>query len=344
MTVENEFLEAQKWQEERAARMKEAVAAFEAAPNEQPISDMQVVVVYKARIERVEHYARGGEHEFRFTDQKKDDTTIREGEYLPRNAHAILKEFLEIKENDLAGTLDFLSNTGVFSPLSYEVTWNEFKRWQRFADLVRVHTQLATATIEGHRKGECAEVLKALTGEIWFSCSFFDGSEMPETPAMVEFDQRAMQRLRAMPNHQELNSEMQEGKRDFERRRRELWRWFHQPPLTIEWIPSSKEAEQKEDEHRQKIGDGPWMTEFLLPKKDLRPVILIRPVCTLQAIASAIYADRINGIEWRKCAWEKCTTTFYVGKGSTKKFCGRDTCKNNAHSQALRDRRKHEAE
>jgi hypothetical protein len=37
------------------------------------------------------------------------------------------------------------------------------------------------------------------------------------------------------------------------------------------------------------------MIEYLVPREKLRPVLLIRPTFTLQAIAAAVFADRANG-------------------------------------------------
>ncbi len=335
--MENTLLCAEDWQIMRIARMQEAVAAFEVAPIEQPISDMQVVIVYTARIERVEPYTRGGEHVFQFTDRKKGDHTTIEWDELPRNVHAIRDEFLRIKPGDVIGALDFLSNTGLFSPLHREITLCEFQRWQQFARLVQEHNQLAAATNEAQRSGECTEVLRALTGESIFPSSFFDGCEIPQTPAMIETNARMML-------DPEVRSAVEEGRRFQERKRRELWRWFHQPPCSIEWIPNNKEAEQKAMRHLQDRGFGPWMTDFLFPKQELRPVILIKPAYTLQAIAAAIYADRIRGVEWRKCAWEKCPETFRVGSRKNQRFCIGKPCRENARSERKREEVRKQAE
>lgn len=316
-------------------RMQEAVTTFKAAPKEQPISDMQVVIPYMASVERVEHFTRGGEHVFRFNRRSKDNPERFEWDELPRNAHAIRDEFLKIEHPIEA--LDFLSNTGRFSPLSLDLTWSEFQRWQRFARLVQLHTPLMTATIEGQRSGECVEVLKALTGESVFHSSFFDGCKIPQTPEMAEFDARMMR------EHPEIIPDIQEGRRLQERLHRELCSWFHQPPVTIEWVPCSEEAEQRAIQQLQNKGFGPWMMDFLLPKKELRPVIVIRPAYTLQAIAAAIYVDRIKGVEWRKCKREKCPETFRVGAREKQKWCS-TTCRENDRSYNKRHRRKTESE
>jgi hypothetical protein len=90
----------------------------------------------------------------------------------------------------------------------------------------------------------------------------------------------------------------------------ELCKWFRQPPdkaCSIEWVP-------KDDEDAEKIsaliGEGA-MAEFLLPQEAMRPILFIKPTNTLEAIAAAIYADRISGVECRAC--EICSELFEVG-------------------------------
>jgi len=319
--------------------MQEAVAAFEAAPKEQPISDMHVVIAYTARVERVRHFTRAGEHVFEFTRLVKDGEYGHERwEQLGRNAHAVRDEFLRVKHPIEA--LDFLSNAGLFSPLNDWITWSEFQRWQRFAELVQLHTPLATATNEAQFSGECAEILKALTGDRIFRSSFFDGCASSRTVAQIKSEDEGL--ARAYNDHPELRSAVEKGRRLQESQRRELWKWFHQPPLSIEWIPSCEEAEQRAMQSFQNKGFGPWMMEFMLPKKELRPVILIRPRYTLQAIAGAIYADRIHGVEWRKCKWEECPDTFRVGSRKNQEFCVGRPCRENYRSNQKRHRRKDE--
>lgn len=321
--MENPPLGAEDWQFERVARMQEAVAAFEAAPKEQPISDMQVVILYKANVERVEHHTVAGEHLFQFARPKVNDPTCMECYELSRNAHAIRDQFLNVKEWHEA--YDFLLNSGRFSPLNMRLTFSEFRRWQRFAELVKLHSSLADATNEAQLSGECSEVLRALSGN--YPSSFFDIPKPPD-----EADSRAQ----LLHDYPEAAPEIQEGMRVQERRRRELWSWFRQPPCSIEWIPRSREAEQRAMQHFTSKGIGPWMMEFLLPKTELRPVILIRPTYTLQAIAAANYADRIQGVEWRKCKWEKCPETFRVGSRKNQRFCIERSCRENYRSNRKR--------
>ena len=79
------------------------------------------------------------------------------------------------------------------------------------------------------------------------------------------------------------------------------------------------------------------MIEFLLPQDAMRPVLFIRATNTLEAIAAAIYADRIEGIEYRAC--EVCSDLFEVGTRDEKKYCSRERCKNTAHQRRMRANR-----
>jgi hypothetical protein len=333
--VEKSFLNAEESQIQRLENLHEMVAAFENAASDQTMSEVKVVVIYKAQIERVEHYSRDSEHVFRFTDEKRDAPTSHFSVELTRNADGIRDEFLKI--NAWHGAFDFLSNSGLFSPIGREVTWSTFKRWQEFALLGQEHTRLKDATNLAELSGECAEALKALTGDSSFASNFFNDCEIPQPS---EADEWATQYSR---DHPESIPLINQGMRLRESAHRDLCSWFRRPPVSLELIPRSKEAEQKVELHYQENGFGPWMIEFILPLKELRPILVIRPRYALQAVGAAIYADRANGVEWRKCAWDKCPNTFKVGKAKTKKYCGRDSCKNSAHSQTLRDKRKNQA-
>jgi hypothetical protein len=76
------------------------------------------------------------------------------------------------------------------------------------------------------------------------------------------------------------------------------------------------------------------MIEYLVPRDRLRPVLLIRPEYTLEAIAAAIFADRANGVEYRTC--KHCTELFRVGSHKDKMYCNTERCKNTAHQQRKR--------
>lgn len=320
---------------EQLARMKQVLAAFQSAPEERKISAMQVVVHYVASIERVEHYKRGDEYVFRFTRKVEGEGVSEQWEMLHRNAYAIRDEFQKVKTPTDA--LDFLSNSGVFSPLDHTITWSEFQKWQRFAYLVQEHSQLASAMeqlLSGQGKkpksvtSELQEALKALTGI--YPSAFFEGVEIPQTPAMNDFNARAMQ-------NPEVASAVRDGERLMKQQRRDLETWFRQPPgnvWSIQWIPKS---EQDEEAVIRKLQAGGSMIEFLLPRAALRPLLLIRPRFTLEAIAAAIFADHSNGVEYRAC--DACSALFRIGAHKDKKYCDEKRCKNTAHQRRMRANR-----
>jgi hypothetical protein len=127
---------------------------------------------------------------------------------------------------------------------------------------------------------------------------------------------------------------IQKGVAHQESKRRELYAWFREPPgaaCSIQWVPKRDEDEQAV---LRKLGAGGAMIEFLLAQNALKPVLLIRPSNTLQAIAAAIYGDRINGVEYRAC--EVCKSLFKLGAHSEKKYCNREQCKNTAHQRNRR--------
>jgi len=303
---------------------KKAVEALESAPAERAISAMEVVIWYVAIVGRVEHYKRGEEHVFRITREFADGRRGEEWEEKPLNVYAVRDHFLAVKEWSEA--LEFLGRTGVFSPLSDSITWSEFQKWQRLAYLVQEHDGL-TAAMQGHQwGGEYGEVLKALTG--LYQSSFFalpgeQGSE--EERQWIERQKRL---------HPELGPLIEDGERFLERKRRELFTWFREPPgaaCSVQWVPTD-DADKKAV--WRKLQAGGAMIEFLLPQSALKPVMLIRPSCTLQAIAAAIYGDRIHGMEYRAC--EMCKALFKVGAHKEKKYCDRETCKNRAHQKNRR--------
>ncbi len=307
-------------------RMKQAMDALRNLPPERMISAMPVIVSYTATIGAVEHYKRGEEHVFIVRRMAGDRDSGYRWDSRPLNAHGVRDEFLSVM--DWSGAYDFLTNTGTFSPLDDTITWPQFQRWQEFARLIAEHSRLARAMQEGDWKGECAEVLKALTGN--YPNSLFRPE--PYSPHEVESLERQKQ------HHPEIIPMLQESERHQEELRRSLLLWFRRPPgeaCSIEWFPKRQEDA---DAIIPKLGRGGAMIEFLLPREALRPAFLIRPFCTLQAIAAAIYADYSNGVDYRTC--EFCHKLFPVGAQKTKRFCNQSKCKNAAHSREVRKKRR----
>ena len=339
------------------------------------IDSMPVIVSYTAIVGRVEYFKRNEEHIFVQTRTLPDQPKMQWEEVI-ENPYAIRDEFFKV--GTVGQAVEFLQKTGVFSPLRQRLTWTEFQKWQRFARLVQEHNDLANAMRSNSWSGDCGEVLKALTGI--YPCAFFDGCEDslyvnvepfrapstdPEASRRLEEAARAMHEA---PNHEEWLSahkrevpelQVQEAGEKWEREkmqdRRALWQWFIKPPVSIEWQTIDNESTQKIMSQRidtetgvaipipeeSPLLRGGAMIEFLLPQDQLRPVLVIQPRCTLQAIAAVIYAERVRGISYRKCDW--CGDLFRIGKHKNKQYCEPPKpCKGNAHKQRQRARQREE--
>lgn len=359
--------------EGRAARSKEAWDAFRKNADEHTVSAMPVAISYVACGGRVEHSIRRGEHLFTLTyrmeggaatgesweDSQRDPYTMRD-EFLSCETWQDAREFMRRVNGPFSGPgpLDFpitefmscktwqdarkfMRANGPFSnpepttwgefkrwqrqacedPRTWDefktwqrqdpLTWGEFKRWQRLANLVQEYAPLVAAMRGNDQTGECVEALKALTGEFVFQSRFFDGTEIPAKRAAGQTIQDY------------LNKKARE--------RVSLCAWFRRPPATIEWTPTTLEDARE-------LGQGSRavraMTDFLLPQGRWRPVLFIRPTCALQAIAAAIYADRIRGVVYRPCS--RCGHLFKIGAHKNKIYCDTKGCKNTAHSARVR--------
>ena len=319
--MKDEDTQTHKVTQDRVALLQNALDATQNGPAERAISAMEVVVWYVAMLGRVEHFKRGEEHVFRVT-REFIDSEGRKGEGWEEkllNPYALRDEFLRIKE--WSGALEFLGSSGTFSPFDDTLTWSEFKKWQRFVYLIQEHKQLAAAMQSGNWGEECGEVLKAITGI--YPSSFFDHPQQPES--------RLEAKWKADPHIWPM---IQKGVARHEEVRRKLWEWFREPPASacsIQWVPKQNADMQAIS---RKLQAGGAMIEFLLPQNALKPVLLLRPSNTIQAIAAAIYADRINGVEYRAC--DVCKSLFKLGVHKDKKYCDREGCKNRAHQRNRR--------
>lgn len=306
------------------ARIKNTLDAFKNSPAERNLSAMEVVVSYVARVGRMVHPKPAEMYVSRLTREYTTAEGYSGEQWDDRllNAYALRDEFLGIKSWNEA--LDFLCSTGIFSPLNDAVTWREFQQWQRLAHLVQEHDGLATTMRSNEWAGENGEVLKALSGIC--PTSFF-GSPMtpePESGRKWRADSEVVRMVR-------------EGQAVQEQKLRELCSWFRNPPVSVQWVPKKP---QDNLEVLGKLQRGGAMLEFLLPQNDLQPVLLIEPRATLQAIAAAIYGDRVNGVEYRTC--EMCGSLFKLGAHREKKYCDRERCKNRAHQKHRRSRPRNE--
>jgi len=311
---------------EAAARIKRAMATYQIEPDVGSISAMPILIEYEAEWLEYRHYMRGDEHVFDCTFRTGDEYDLpsfvleKTSSFL--NASAILDDLQDAKTP--LEVLAFLNKTGRFSLFDFRMTWSYFKRWKRFAYLVQEHDLLAAVVKSCSWSGECGEVLKSLSGDS--PSTFFEGTELQPTAEGAE----GLARWLLDPKNAER---AQEDLRGLAEERAKLCLWFRQPPddaCSIEWIP-------KTEEDCETVGPlvaNGALIEFLVPQKDMRPVLFIRATNTLEAIAAAIYADRIEGIEYRAC--EVCSDLFEVGTRGEKKYCSRERCKNTAHQRRMR--------
>lgn len=330
------------------------------------VDSMPIVLDYTATVGGVEYFKRGEEYIFIPKRALPDGQYGEQWESVRESPYSIRDEFFKVKTVEQA--MEFLRKTGEFSPLRPRLTWTEFQKWQRFAWLVQEHNELAAAMQSREWSGEHSEVLKALTGI--YPSSFFDGCEdalyqreQPKSDPAAEALrlEELSQQCREAANHEEfLNARERETQeltaqyardkyeQESEQRRRDLWQWFIKPPVRIEWGPVDEAAA----EHILKLHTdsatgialpiveespllrGGSLIEFLLPQEQLAPQLVIQPKYALQAIAAAIYAERIHGITSRKCEW--CGDLFLVGRHKDKRYCDAKRCKGNAQKQRYR--------
>lgn len=268
---------------------------------------------------------RGEEHIFTNLIQRGQGDDLNydwQPESVPLNAHAIRDDFQKVKTP--LDALDFLNKTGRLSVLDQAISWSRFKRWQRFAYLVQEHEALASAQREIHSSDECVEVLRALSGKQ--ESPLFDGTEIevfgsPER--LKEIERWTIENPEEVEKNKAIRREIDN----------ELFAWFRQPPnnaCSIVWVPKTEEDHQSTD---AAVRAGALL-EYLLPQRAMRPLLVIQPSNTLEAIAAAIYADRIEGIAYRAC--EVCSDLFLVGTRDEKKYCSRERCKNTAHQRRMR--------
>jgi hypothetical protein len=236
------------------------------------------------------------------------------------NVYSIRDEFLRVKTPDQG--LDFLGKTGVFLTGTETMSWGRFGRWKRLAELVQERRELADARKFEDGSGELVEALKALNGE---QNAFFVGDR--ENGLMT-----SLKRLRG--TYALANKFISELERTEEEEQRRTCQWFIQPPAeacSIQWVASKNDWGPQFAGRSSQSEKG---IDLFFSRSNYRPVFVITAVNTLQAIAAAIYADRVDGIDYRKC--EVCDDLFQINAHKDKKYCDRDRCKNTANQRRRR--------
>jgi hypothetical protein len=323
---------------ESERRVKEVISAF-TNTKRRIISAMPIVVSYIATLGSVTRTVHSGE--VVFVTSRTVPGSERWAE-LPLDVYSVRDEFLSVQGERQA--LDFLRATGEFLPGGDHISWINFKRWQRYAELVMERESL-TSVLENaiarrsNRKtdpaGELSEVLKMLTG--LYPHTYFGKRPQPLTEEELERLRRASAITTATQESAEMSyreclAAIEASERSIENRQRELETWFREPPpqaYSIQWIPR-----EPDEELGRKMQHGGAMIEFLRIKQELEPVLLIRPTNTIEAIAAAIYAERIAGVRFGKCPG--CNTRFEVNAHKDKTYCG-TKCKETVKKRRQRD-------
>jgi hypothetical protein len=368
MKTRSDYAQAAQALAQRNAEIERNYGIYRASAARYSVDSMPIVVDYMATVGRVEFFKRNEEHVFVQTKTLPDGQYGEKWESVRENPYTIRDEFYKIRT--VGEAIEFLQKTGEFSPLRPRLSWTEFQMWQRVAQRVQEHDELAAMARSDSWNGECGETLKALTGI--YPSSLFDGCEDalyvheqpkhdPTTDAVrLEELRRAQDEAE---NHEEWlkvfelqNQELRaqhtraEWEQEDEQKRRDLWRWFIKPPVRIVWGPIDEEAADKvmefyvdaatglvipmlEDSALRRSGG---LMEFFLPRNQLVPRLIIQPRYTLEAIAAAIYTERIHGITSRKCDW--CGELFKVERHKDKRYCDATPCKGNARKERYRAR------
>jgi len=333
-------------QEQAAAEptgSEQAAAALDRT-KQRIISPMPIVVSYQAKIPRVRQVTtQAGEIVFqttssRFMDEIFRDTmdgTTQVG--VPegwidriRDAYTVRDEFLKVKTDREA--LDFLRENGEFLPYDNQISFTDFKRWQRYAELVyskRDELSAAHKTIfagdptgKTDLTGELDQVLRMLAG---YPHTYFGDSPPPESQETLDQLRRGSALIAKERGdnperaYQELLAEMKEGRYQIHKRQQELEQWFRAPPLSayaVVFVPKERDAEVERNMQR-----GGALLEYLIDQDKMRPVLVIYPRCALEAIAAAIYAERVASVRVGICA--SCGKLFEIEAHKERMFCDR---------------------
>ena len=306
------------------------------------ISAMPIVVSYHARIPRVRQIKQSGEIVFQTTSSRFVDEIFRdamEGKtdvgrlegWADRicDAYDVRDEFLKITTERQA--LDFLREYGEFLPYDQQISWTDFKRWQRYAELVYERDRLSAAykdifaghpTDETDPTGELAEVLRMLTG--YPHTYFGDRPEYEPSQHQLEQIHRTAEILSETPrqteeHYQRSLAAIKNGAAIGHQRQQELESWFRAPPgsaYSVEFVPKEPDADLARNMQR-----GGAMLDYLIDQEELRPILVIWPSCALEAIAAAIYAERVAGVRVKKCP--SCDKLFEIEAHKEKTYCDR---------------------
>jgi hypothetical protein len=317
------------------------------------ISPMPIVVSYQAKIPRVRQVStQAGEIVFQTTSSRFMDEIFRDAMdgktqvgvlqgWIDRirDAYTVRDEFLKVTTEREA--LDFLRENGEFLPYDQQISWVNFKRWQRYAELVyrerdklsAAHTAIF-ATGETDPTGELDQVLRMLAG---YPHTYFGDPPPPPTPQELDSPRRACKVTSETPrqaaeHYQKALAQMNEGAAIAHQRQQELECWFYAPPpsaYSVQFIPKERDAELERNMQR-----GGVLFDYFMDQDKVRPVLVIYPRCALEAIAAAIYAERVASVRVGIC--ESCGKLFEIEDHNEKRFCDR-LCQDRKKKQKKRE-------
>jgi len=284
------------------------------------LSAMPAVIPYRAHLYILyRREDRGPETRFISYNavEKPGDFEAFEAFTKPLDAFKILDAFLNVKSPDEA--LHFLRDTGVF--LAHEsgpLTWSVFERWQRFAESMR-NADSRTALLAKVLPADLPESLKDAEdiGQLHrMARGYIDntylGAREPEPPAWF-----VTGRLKDVKGAKARAATLETIKKDH----RDFMRW---------------QATIQGEMAQQFIEPRPETYSIAFPKaatgENYRPHLVFDVHSTLEAIAAAIYVERIAGVVWSKCP--VCGNSFKIGSQKGKRTCDRKC------QDALKKRRK----
>ncbi|WP_158789029.1 hypothetical protein [Granulicella sp. L46] len=306
------------------------------------ISAMPIAVSYYAKIPRVRQIEQSGEVVFqstsgRFVDEIFRDATegntdvgrIEGWAHRPCDAYNVRDEFLKVTTERQA--LDFLRENGEFLPYDQQISWTDFKRWQRCAEMVIERDTLSSASkaiFAGRPKNdtdptdELKQLLLMLTGI--YPHTYFGDSAPPPSQHDLEQLRRVTGITSETPRqaaekYQETLAQMKKGAAIRHQRQQELEHWFYAPPpsaYSIEFVPKKPNPDLERNMQR-----GGALLDYLIDQEELLPVLVIYARCALEAIAAAIYAERVAGVRVGKCP--ACDKLFEIEAHKEKTFCNR---------------------
>jgi predicted nucleic acid-binding Zn ribbon protein len=297
------------------------------------VSAMPVVVDYPATLHSIRQVDKAEGVSF-VTNlwTKGSDHTEQNWKVEHLDAYKIRDEFLKVTTPRQA--LDFLRETGSFLPDGADVSWIDFRRWQRFAETAIEHTKLVEfmeasfsqkPTEKLDPSGELKQISLMLTG-IYPHSYFGDSKQSLSTEDSAKLRRSVeitSENLReAERNYREILESIEKGQAHTRDRQRTLETWFYEPPdfaYSIKFIPKNPD-----EKLFRNIRRGGALVDYLHPREDLAPILVIKPACTCEAIAAAIYADRLAGVQSEKCPG--CGHRFEVGSQKNKTYCS-DKCR-----------------